>query len=104
MGRPELGTKCTCTECQERFYDLNRSPAICPKCGAQQSAKKTRTSRPPRSAGIGLDRPPIPAEALDGDSEPAGTPEAEAGDDVPDLDEETDGDIGIDPGRPQTTD
>ncbi len=36
MARRELGNKCACDTCNERFYDLNRSPAICPKCGAQQ--------------------------------------------------------------------
>jgi uncharacterized protein (TIGR02300 family) len=34
MSRPELGAKCTCTKCQERFYDLNKVHATCPKCGA----------------------------------------------------------------------
>ena len=40
MGRPELGAKLSCAGCSERFYDLNRSPAVCPKCGAQQPAPK----------------------------------------------------------------
>lgn len=30
----ERGTKRTCQDCQARFYDLTRTPAICPKCGA----------------------------------------------------------------------
>jgi uncharacterized protein (TIGR02300 family) len=42
MGRPELGTKLTCTGCSERFYDLNRPPAVCPKCGVQQPLPKLR--------------------------------------------------------------
>jgi len=29
-----LGTKRTCPECSARFYDLNKSPIECPKCGA----------------------------------------------------------------------
>lgn len=33
VARPELGTKHTCTSCGTRFYDLNRSPFVCPKCG-----------------------------------------------------------------------
>ena len=54
MGRPELGAKCTCTACHERFYDLNRSPAICPKCGVQQPPEKPRTLRPSRgTSGAG---------------------------------------------------
>jgi len=33
--KAERGTKLTCqnTECGSRFYDLNRDPIICPKCG-----------------------------------------------------------------------
>ncbi|HEX5325082.1 MAG TPA: TIGR02300 family protein [Acetobacteraceae bacterium] len=45
MGRPELGTKCTCDGCHERFYDLNRSPAICPKCGARHEPASPRGAR-----------------------------------------------------------
>lgn len=32
MNNPELGTKQSCPECGARFYDLNNSPAHCPKC------------------------------------------------------------------------
>jgi hypothetical protein len=28
------GTKRTCQACEVRFYDLARSPIVCPKCGA----------------------------------------------------------------------
>jgi uncharacterized protein (TIGR02300 family) len=34
VAKPEWGTKRDCTECGARFYDLNRVPAACPKCGA----------------------------------------------------------------------
>ena len=29
------GTKRTCQNCDERFYDLDRSPIICPFCGTK---------------------------------------------------------------------
>lgn len=32
MARPELGNKHSCTSCGAKFYDLNRSPFVCPKC------------------------------------------------------------------------
>ncbi len=38
------GTKRTCQACEGRFYDLNKTPATCPMCGAVQ-AKETRDSR-----------------------------------------------------------
>lgn len=34
-ARPERGTKRTCLNCEARFYDLARVPAICPKCGTE---------------------------------------------------------------------
>jgi uncharacterized protein (TIGR02300 family) len=35
----EWGTKHTCDKCAARFYDLNRAPVVCPKCGAHQVDK-----------------------------------------------------------------
>lgn len=29
------GTKRTCQSCDERFYDLERTPILCPHCGAK---------------------------------------------------------------------
>jgi uncharacterized protein (TIGR02300 family) len=31
--KAELGTKRTCPSCATRFYDLLKSPIVCPKCG-----------------------------------------------------------------------
>ena len=33
MAKAELGMKLTCDSCGARFYDLNKTPGICPKCG-----------------------------------------------------------------------
>lgn len=32
MSKPELGTKRDCPSCGAKFYDLNKNPAVCPKC------------------------------------------------------------------------
>ncbi len=32
MVKPEWGKKLSCPSCGARFYDLNKDPAICPKC------------------------------------------------------------------------
>jgi len=45
MAKPELGLKRSCVACGTRFYDLGRSPAICPKCGAEQPAEQPRLRR-----------------------------------------------------------
>ncbi len=34
MAKPELGTKRVCVECSTKYFDLNRQPIACPKCGA----------------------------------------------------------------------
>ncbi len=35
MTNPALGTKRSCPQCKANYYDLNKSPAICPKCTHQ---------------------------------------------------------------------
>ena len=97
VGRPELGTKCACASCAERFYDLNRSPAICPRCGATQPPVVAGASRPARTsvASMRMGRRPEPAIAADEvetladvtdeddeDTDDADVPEIEADDDA----------------------
>ena len=36
--RAMRGTKRTCPACEVRFYDLARSPIVCPMCGAQYAS------------------------------------------------------------------
>jgi uncharacterized protein (TIGR02300 family) len=45
MTKPELGTKRLCANCSARYYDLNKIPVTCPKCGAsvEAVAPTTRT-------------------------------------------------------------
>jgi uncharacterized protein (TIGR02300 family) len=35
VAKPELGTKRLCGSCGVKFYDLNKDPILCPKCGTQ---------------------------------------------------------------------
>ena len=35
MVDEKLGSKRLCESCGAKFYDLNKLPAICPKCGAE---------------------------------------------------------------------
>ena len=51
MTKPNLGKKRTCQSCEARFFDLNKNPAVCPKCGEKYKipvtkAKKTSPSDP----------------------------------------------------------
>lgn len=45
MAKPELGTKRTCINDGVRFYDLNKVPAVCPKCGTEQPVEQPRLRR-----------------------------------------------------------
>ena len=35
MPKVEWGRKVVCLNCETKFYDLNRKPAICPNCGTE---------------------------------------------------------------------
>ena len=106
MGRPELGTKCTCAGCNERFYDLTRSAPICPKCGVQWSPEIPRERQPPRGAvGARFQTWPRPTVLVtDDEVEPANTSEDEDEDDAPESDDEAEADIEIDPDLVKTAD
>ena len=48
LANPELGAKQICPNCQSKFYDLGRRPAVCPKCATAfdpEEALKTRRVR-----------------------------------------------------------
>lgn len=100
MGRPELGTKCTCSGCSERFYDLNRAPAVCPKCGAQQPPEKPRMLRPSRGP-IGSTHPHRQPEPVVADDDAVSEDASDAAGEEPadEAEDEAEGDIEIDAGR-----
>ncbi|HKH81152.1 MAG TPA: TIGR02300 family protein [Methylovirgula sp.] len=45
MAKPELGNKHHCQQCGTKFFDLNRNPVLCPKCGAVQQVASARVAR-----------------------------------------------------------
>ena len=62
MAKPELGTKRLCASCSAKFYDLNKDPIHCPKCGAVYEV--VMATRPVwREAAPVAPRPPVPEEA-----------------------------------------
>jgi len=83
MAKVELGTKRVCVACGARFYDLGKSPAMCPKCGTEQPVEQPR---PRRTGGNVIEekraKKPVPAAGADeADIEVEGV-EAEAEEDV----------------------
>jgi uncharacterized protein (TIGR02300 family) len=101
MAKVELGLKRVCVACSTRFYDLQKSPAVCPKCGTEQPIEQPR----PRRAGgnvIEEKRPkkPVPADP-DVDVEVEGVEDVEGEDvleEADDLEDDADaisGDIEV---------
>ncbi len=45
MGKPKLGDKHICLNCEARFFDLGKNPAVCPKCGTEAVAEKPKKKR-----------------------------------------------------------
>ena len=45
MAKPELGNKHQCQHCGTKFFDLGKSPVVCPKCGAVQQGTVARMAR-----------------------------------------------------------
>ena len=50
MANPKWGTKRICQGCAAKFYDLQKSPIICPSCGSRFDPEALLKSRRPRAA------------------------------------------------------
>jgi len=45
LAKPELGSKHQCQNCGAKFFDLNKDPIVCPKCGTVfQGAARARAA------------------------------------------------------------
>ena len=94
MAKPELGIKRICVACAARFYDMAKTPAVCPKCNTEQPIEQPR----PRRAGGNVaedKRPkkPTPAPGVeDVDIEVEGAEDAEEDvmEDTSDLEDDAD--------------
>jgi uncharacterized protein (TIGR02300 family) len=46
VAKPELGSKRQCLSCGTKFFDMNKDPILCPKCGTVfQAAPPTRAAQ-----------------------------------------------------------
>jgi len=61
LANPELGSKRVGQGCETRFYDLKRSPIICPSCGATFNPEAVLRSRRNRSSAAAA--PVVPKAA-----------------------------------------
>lgn len=105
MAKAGLGTKRTCTACSAKFYDLEKDPIVCPKCGATfDLASLVRAAKPVAAASAvraqadeDTDLPVDDAAELisleEAEEEQTGGAKSAA---LPDVDVDIDDDIGDD--------
>jgi uncharacterized protein (TIGR02300 family) len=88
LASPELGTKQLCPTCQAKFYDLNKRPAHCPKCGSDFDPDEAVRNRRVRARIV----TPDPDEADERPNQVAADAEADEEEDpgAPELDEVVD--------------
>ena len=82
-----LGTKRLCPACHAKFYDLNKSPAVCPKCGEEFVPKPILPSRQEQveaASQAEVEEVPV-VEAVADDVAEAAEEVAETVDDVPEV-------------------
>ena len=86
MAKPELGTKHQCQNCATKFFDLNRDPIVCPKCGTVFQAVQLARA-PARPVAVRQEADPeaeaagVELVSLE-DAEAGEKPEAAAEDDI----------------------
>src|SRR5215468_3265865 len=85
MSKPARGSKRVCPSCGARFYDLNRTPIVCPVC--QSIYQVTPTPPPPPSRRWGRAQP---AEARKVEEQEADAPVLE-GPEIVSLEEAEEG-------------
>jgi uncharacterized protein (TIGR02300 family) len=68
VAKPELGGKRLCAGCGAKFYDLNKTPIACPKCGTPFEVVSLTpvTTRPRPDKRAASREPEIEAEEVEG--------------------------------------
>ncbi|HLM40848.1 MAG TPA: TIGR02300 family protein [Microvirga sp.] len=95
MAKPELGLKRQCMSCGAKFYDLNKDPAVCPKCGAAyQATAMSRAAAPVVARAAAPDEDEAEIEAVG--PEMVSLDEVEAGENEKDIPVDDDIDVADD--------
>jgi uncharacterized protein (TIGR02300 family) len=95
VAKPELGLKRQCMSCGAKFYDLNRDPAVCPKCGTVfQAVALSRAAAPVVARAAAPDEEEAELESTG--PEMVSLDEVEAGEADKDLPTDDDIDVGDD--------
>ena len=94
LANPELGAKQICPNCSAKFYDLNRRPAVCPKCSESfdpEEAVRNRRVRS-RTATPDYEEPEEKEEAAAKKPAESDDDFEEEADDTPEIDEAAEAD------------
>jgi len=94
VAKPELGLKRQCMSCGAKFYDLNRDPAVCPKCGTVFQAVALSRAAAPAVARAADDEEDVELEAAG--PEMVSLDEVEADENEKDIPVDDDIDVGDD--------
>ena len=100
MSKPELGTKHQCQNCGAKFFDLNKEPIVCPKCGTVFQVAAAARARPAAKAEEEEETEvaaPAGVEVVSLDEVEAGEEKAAAEPVVDDIDVEEDAEAPDDP-------
>ncbi|MGA8172727.1 MAG: TIGR02300 family protein [Methylocystis sp.] len=95
MGKPELGVKRRCLSCASPFFDLNRTPILCPKCGALYQVVELAHSRPKWAAAppTAVKAPAFVADPVEAEAVEPEVEDEEADDEATILPIEDDDDV-----------
>jgi len=100
LAKPELGTKHQCQNCGAKFFDLNKDPIVCPKCGTVFQVAAAARARPAAKAEEEEETEvatPAGVEVVSLDEVEAGEEKAAAEPVVDDIEEEAEEDAADDP-------
>ena len=87
MAPAALGAKRRCLSCAAPFYDLNRSPIVCPKCGASFMVVELPRNPPGMRQRMPTFTPVPRAEPLEAE-EAVAEEKTNEEDDIPEIEED----------------
>jgi uncharacterized protein (TIGR02300 family) len=100
LAKPDLGSKHQCQNCGAKFFDLNKDPIVCPKCGTVfQGAPRARAAAKAEEEEDTEIATPAGVDVVSLDEVEAGEEKAAAepvGDDI-DVEEDAEDDTADDP-------
>lgn len=102
VTKAELGTKRLCPNCGAKYYDLNKDPILCPRCGTEFEGSTTKARPQTASAPTPEEEPETEPEApaaeivsleeADEEASDSGAVEIDLGEDEEAIEDDNDND------------